>query len=362
MDNPAIMNQVSCQECSRSLSSREAYELNAKIYCGACAKAAVERAKAAGQPVQVTRYVDKSICARCNTYIGEGGGVAAGPARLCLPCSELVQNWPYPRWLKLSLVGLLSLLAFALIHGRKYFQAGKDLYRGEQLVEQGKYQQALPFLKATLKIAPDSDKGALLTAKAALLCGDVQTAAQALMGHEGGRFENSEKPEFQEVNELWKRANSALEQLEKAAKLEEQGGNEAAAAKLAHSAASLYPQLQHMDVILAQFDEGVAFVERDYDAFLSLAEKVWKLTPVSSSASALSSALACKYAVSGDATYRQRSEEMLAKAKELAQGNKENLDSLAEYEERIRYRLETRQIIDKFEYNRRFRSGKSAAK
>jgi len=81
----------------------------------------------------------------------------------------MVQNWPYPQWLKLSLAGLLLLLAFALLHGRKYFQAGKDLYRGEQLVEKGRFQEALPYLKATMKLAPNSDKGALLTAKAALL-------------------------------------------------------------------------------------------------------------------------------------------------------------------------------------------------
>ena len=193
------MSQLACQECSRSLTSNEAYELNGKILCASCAQAAVERAKQAAQPAQVTRYVDKSVCARCNTYIGEGGGVAAGPLRLCLPCSELVQNWPYPQWLKLSLTGLSLLLVFALFHGRKYFDAGKNLYRGEQLVESGKYEQALPYLKSALKIAPNSDKGALLTAKAAILSGDPQTAAQAFKGHNGGRFEKADTPEFREV-------------------------------------------------------------------------------------------------------------------------------------------------------------------
>ncbi|HXY01267.1 MAG TPA: hypothetical protein VEI54_10125 [Candidatus Limnocylindrales bacterium] len=356
------MNQVVCQECSRNLSAKEAYELNEKVLCGSCAKAAVDRAKAGGQPAQVTRYVDKSICARCNTYIGEGGGVAAGPVRLCLPCSELVQNWPYPQWLKLSLIGLLLLLVFALFHGRNYFQAGKDLYRGEQLVEQGEYQKALPYLREALKIAPNSDKGALLTAKTALLIGDVETAAKALMGHEGGRFENADKPEFREVDDLWKKANSALEQLGKAAKLEEQDGNEVAAAKLAHGAAALYPQLLHVDIVVDEYDEGVAFVNKDYDTYLSLAEKDWKLWPTGGTASMLSSALACKYAVSGVVSYRQRSEEMLSKAKELSQGNKESLDRLAEFEERNHYRLESREIINKTEYDRRFRGGKNSAK
>jgi tetratricopeptide (TPR) repeat protein len=354
------MSQVACCECSKSVAGAEAYELNGKIYCDPCVKAAAERAKAAGQPVAVARYVDKSICARCNTYIGEGGGMAAGNARLCLACSEMVQNWPYPQWLKLSLAGLLLLLAFALLHGRKYFAAGKDLYRGEQLVEKGRYQEALPYLKATMKLAPNSDKGALLTAKAALLSGDVVTAAQVLESHDNGRFENADKPDFQEVKRLWNNANTAFEKLDKATKLEAQDGNEVEAAKLVHEAVAVYPQLPYANLVLDQYDEGVAFAKKDYDTFLALAERDWKLMPGSQTAAMISSALACKYAASGDTAFRQRSEEMLAKAKELAKGDKKILDGLAEFEERNRFRLETRQIISKSEYDRKFRSTKNA--
>jgi hypothetical protein len=356
------MSQVSCCDCSKAVSDGEAYELNGKVYCTPCVQTAAERAKAAGQPVSVTRYVDKSICARCNTYIGEGGGIAVENARLCPGCSERVRDWPYPQWLKLSLAGLSVLLAFALIHGRKYFQAGRDLYRGEQLVEKGDYKGALPYLKATMKLAPNSDKGALLAARAALLSGDVQTAAQVLEGHNNGRFENSDKPEFLEVKRLWSNANTAFEKLDQASKLEAQDGNEVAAAKLVHEAVAAYPQLPYANLLLDEYDEGVAFAEKDYDTFLALAERDWKSLPDSRTAAMISSALACKYAASGDATFRQRSEEMLAKAKELAKGDKKILDGLAEFEERNRYRLETRQIITKSEFDQKFRGVKNTSK
>ncbi len=355
------MIQVTCADCSRSLASQEAYELNGRIYCGPCVQKAAQRAKESGQPAGVTRYVDKSICARCSTDIGEGGGVELGSVRLCAPCATLVQDWPYPQWLKLSLAALLLLLIFALFHGRKYFEAGTNLYRGEQLVEKGQYQQALPYLKETLKIAPNSDKGALLTAKAALLNGDVLTASQALEGHNEGKFENSDKPEFREVNDLWSRANRAIGELEQASKLEEQDGNEVEAAKLVHSAAALYPYIPHMDILLDQYDEGVAFAKKDFDAFLALAVKDWNDMPASSTAASLASALACKYAVTGDATFRQRSEEMVAKSKDLAQGDKESLARLSEFEERNRYRLESRKIITKNEYDQEFRTAKGTA-
>ena len=74
---------------------------------------------------------------------------------------------------------VLVLLGVALIHGEKYFRAGRMMYKGERLVQEKRYSEALPYLKETLKIAPRSDKAVLLTAKAALLTGDTQTAGAA---------------------------------------------------------------------------------------------------------------------------------------------------------------------------------------
>jgi hypothetical protein len=74
----------------------------------------------------------------------------------------------------------------------------------------------------------------------------------------------------------------------------------------------------------------------------------------------LASALSCKYAVTGDVSYRRRSEEALAKALQFAQSDPETLKVIQEFVDRNKYRLETRQIITKTEYDRRFRSGKPA--
>ena len=174
-----------------------------------------------------------------------------------------------------------------------------------------------------MQIAPNSDKGALLTAKAALLSGDVYTAHQVLTGHQGGEFENSDSQEFREVDALWKRATSALEDLEKAGKLEAIDGKEVEAAQLVHQASTAYPELPGMSLIVDQYDSGVDFAKKDYDAYLALSEKDWKMWPGSATAAMLASAIACKYAVTGDANLRQRAEEMIAKAMELANGDKE---------------------------------------
>ncbi len=354
------MSPVACGECSRELSPGEAYELNGRLYCEACLNPAIKNALQSNQPANPVRLIDKSICARCSAY--SSSLVEVGQLRFCEPCSVLVQDWPYPQWLKLSLAGLCILLAFSLLHGRKYFAAGRNLYRGEQLVEKGLYSESLKYLKETLRIAPGSDKGALLTAKAALLAGDIETAQKALKGHNGGNFEDATKPEFVEVETLWNKAITAEDKLKRADILYQQDGHDTEAATLAHEAAAMYPQLPGMQLILDYYDEGAAFGRKDYDGFLQLAEKDWNIAPSSGTAAALSSASACKYVVTNDPRYRKQSEEMLAKARELAAGNKELLSELDEFEGRLRYRLDKREIITKTEYDRRFHKEKDSKK
>jgi hypothetical protein len=356
------MSDQVCSGCGASFPIQSLYDLNDKAYCAQCVKPAIDSAKSGGQPATPIALVNKSTCARCNSYLSEGTPfVQLRHLRFCQACATMIKDWKYPQWLRLSFAGLLLLLVVALAHGAKYFSAGRSLYIGERLVEEKKYAEALPYLQKTLKTAPASDKGALLAAKAALLSGHPEIADEALRGHNGGYFEDADKPEFKEVNDLWNRASAALADIEKAEKLDEEDGHEVEADRLVHEASAKYPEFPYMELLVDRFDSGVAFAKKDYDAFLSLAEKDFAKFPSSSSAAMVASALDCKYAVSGDTQYRQRSEEMFAKAKEMAKGNEEAMKNLAEFEERHKYRLETRQIITKNEYDRRFRPNQQSA-
>jgi hypothetical protein len=59
-----------------------------------------------------------------------------GGRPFCPACSQVITDWPYPKWLKLSLAALLVLLADALVSGRKYFHAGRTMYIGERLIDE----------------------------------------------------------------------------------------------------------------------------------------------------------------------------------------------------------------------------------
>jgi hypothetical protein len=226
------------------------------------------------------------------------------------------------------------------------------MYKGERLVEEKRYAEALPYLKETLKIAPRSDKAVLLTAKAALLTGDMQTAGAAFDGHDSGKFENGKDAEFLEVSAIWNRAVDAMKKA--------QAAGEAEAARMMHEAAAQYPEMPSLRIAADSYDGGVAFEQKDYDTFLAISEKAWKEHADANSASGMASALGCKYAVTGDESFRQRSEEMLQRAFEMAKGDAEELKVLNEFAERNKYRLESRVILTKAEYDKRFRSAQAA--
>jgi hypothetical protein len=356
------MSEGNCSRCGQAFPVRSLFDLNGATFCEPCVREASKEARERKLPSLYVPLISKSICARCNTYIGGSSDtLQIGNLRFCATCGPLIQDWGYPQWLKISLAALLLLLVVALVHGRKYFHAGREMYLGEHRVAEGRYTEALPHLQETLRIAPRSDKAALLAAKAALLSGDFDSADRALQGHDGGHFEDANNPEFSEVERLWNRASGALTKATQAAKLEEQDGKEIEAARLMHEAASAYPELRDLAFAAEAYDEGVAFIKKDYDAFVAIAEKQWKEHPQANTAAALASALACKYAITGDNTFRQGSEELLQKSRELANGNPEALKNLDEFSERNRYRLESRKIISKQEYDRQFRGGKSAS-
>ena len=357
------MRQVNCSRCKASFPLRSTLSLNGQTYCETCAPTIASESKQVGQAAVFTRNIDGSLCALCGKENPSGSDF---PFRKKLPfcekCGPLVERWPYPLWLKLSLAGLVLLLAASLLHGRTYFHAGSEMYRGEKLVNQAKYAEAVPHLKEAVRIAPGSDKAVLLLAKAALKIGDMETAEKALQGHDGGHFENGQDQDVLELKALWDRATGAAKKANEASKLALEGGKDVEAAKLFRAAAAQYPESKEIAAAVPYFDEGAAFEQKNYDRFLSLAQEVFAKKPNATNAATIASAWACKYAVSGDAQFKDEAEQFLLKAQQMAQSDAEEKKEMEDYAPRIRYRIDSRQIITIQEYNKRFRSNEKEKK
>ena len=107
------------------------------------------------------------------------------------------------------------------------------------------------------------------------------------------------------------------------------------------------------DDALLQAEAGAAFDAKDYDTFLAKSMEVLKRHPNEPMAlAAVASAYACKYAATGLDAHRQEALKYLDSAAQRGQG-----PELAEYRQRILHRLQTREIISREEFYRRFPLG-----
>jgi hypothetical protein len=330
--------------------------LDGSVICRPCAEKIFQEAKAAGREARFARIVDPTVCGICKTDYGSGELPLIGGGPVCGNCAKGLYERPFPKWLKLSLTGLLLLLAAALWRGLPYFQAGRHLVLAERAMDRQDYGTAASHFEQVLKVHPTGQKVVLLGAKANLLAGNLAGAQSFLKQRQ--QFQNDDL--FTEVNSFWNRALDANDKATKASKLAESDQDEQAA-QLMHEASNEYPQSVDFAVLAMTLDGRAAFERKDYDAFLQISKAEsdkWPNEP--RPMAGVASALACKYAVTGDLVFRKQAEDTLKKAGALAQRSTEDKAEFDAYAERIRYRLATRQILDTNEYNRRF--GKQEAK
>jgi hypothetical protein len=319
--------------------------------CLPCAEIRDREAKAAGHNLEFARLIDPTICGLCKTDYGSGELPVVGGVPACANCSKGLYERPYPGWLKLAMAGLLLLLAGSLWRGVPYFKAGRHLVLAERAMDRADYKTASTHFTEVLKVSPTEQKVLLMGAKANLMIGNVAGADKFLKQRE--TYQSSDL--FTEVKGLWNHAVDAYEKAVKAKTLYD-AHDEEGAARLMREASDEYPQSPDLVESALNLESGVAFNHKDYDAFLRVSKELMNRFPGDPMAvGGVASALACKYAVTGDPSYHQQAEEMLEKARALAQGSAEQKTRFEEYAERIHYRLESRVIIDKPEYDRRFR-------
>jgi len=319
--------------------------------CLPCAEKRAGEAKSAGHNLEFARLIDPTICGLCKTDYGSSELPVIGGMPACSNCAKGLYERPYPGWLKLAMAGLLLLLAGSLWRGVPYFKAGRHLVLAERAMDQGDYKTASVHFDEVLKVSPTEQKVLLMGAKANLMIGNVGGAAKFMERRE--TYPSSDL--FTEVNDLGNRAVDAYKKATEAEKLYK-AHDEEGAARLLRQASNEYPQSENFAAAALNLEISVAFNHKDYDSFLRLSQALLDRYPSDPNVvGGVASALACKYAATGDPSYRKQAEEMLEKARLLALGSPEQKAHFEEYAERINYRLQSRVIIDKPEYDRRFR-------
>jgi tetratricopeptide (TPR) repeat protein len=274
--------------------------------CGHCAEG-VLASQTGLTDKDVARTRDPTICAECKADNGQEDWPRLAGFPVCLDCEGKYRNRPYPGWLKLSFVALVALAVFAFARNWRFMAALRDLRQMERAVAARNIEKAADLAEEAARQVPEDEQ----------LDGTANE-------YRGLVLLSQDQPE------------RAAECFRKAKRVPAIRGTQ-------------------LDRMLLEAEAGVAFKAKNYDEFLAKAQAISRQWPGDATAVAeAASAFACKYAVTGSEEYRKEAVKNLEKAARLA--GPKNPD-FKEYQPRIQHRLDTREIITREEYNRRFPSG-----
>jgi hypothetical protein len=347
------MRTMACEGCGKVLGMNDLYEVLGRRLCQPCGEKELAE-KAPGRKAEeiVEPLLDPTVCAICEKDAGNEELRTVAGAPVCEACEQGLRRRPVPGWVKAAGVVVLALACLSLARNWRFFEAYWELRQAAGAQEAGEMGRAHALLASAAERVPE--------------CRELAKAVRETAG-------------FPKVEEAWKAAGRR-EFARAASLIEEAMKTLPASRELAclrdffraldlmdkdRSAEALaifrrlkkdLPELPGIDMAVDSAELGAAFEGKDYDTFLAKAEAMRAGDPKNAFRIAqVASALACKYAVTGEAPFKTRAETALAEARAAAGKDDAHLP---EYEERIRHRLRTREIISRREYDRRFRRGK----
>jgi hypothetical protein len=292
-----------CEQCGDEFPINETLRVEERTLCDACCDKVLAQEHAPRKNLE--RQADPTVCANCRKDNGTAVLPLLAGLPVCGTCEAFFRHRPFPAWIKLALAAVLALVAVSLAWNARFFRAYMAMRRFPKYVAQGQIQAGAAEIAAAADCVPESKD---LRALAAYLQGIV----------------------------LLNRDKSA-EALEKLLSCKDR-----------------LPPECNVDTLILRARMGVAFDSKDYDGFLSIAQAFdHKLPTEYISKATLASAWACKYAVTGNAAFREQALNNLQQAKEMAKED----PAFKEYEDRIRHRLDSREIVTRHEFYKRFPNG-----
>jgi hypothetical protein len=301
------MRRAACGQCQRSVPMNDLYAMFGQTLCQPCADEELRRREGQKRPPgSVARQVDPTVCGPCGLDNGDTPLPQVAGIPCCEVCAASLRNRPFPAWIKTSLAALLLLAVFSFVRNWRFFKAYVEVVQS-----------------AHAAAAHDLERAEALHASAA-----------------------RRVPESREL--------AAMSAFFTGARLMSQG-KEAEALPHLQQARGFMPKNPTLETMILHAQAGVAFGHKDYDAFLAKAKDIAARQPDDArSVATVASALACKYAATGDPSFRKEALDQLAKAAALAERGSRDFE---EYAERIHHRLETREIITREEFERRYPQG-----
>ena len=296
------MNMVRCDGCGGDFSMNDTQVVREQVFCNECCEEFLSENKEV-TGAEVCRQMDPTVCINCGADNGqESLGTMAGLAT-CEQCQDYFRHRPFPAWIKGAMVGLIALVVFSLLWNARFVRAYFEMKESFKILVEGDFEQASSKMESARQRVPESEM------------------LEVLSSYQRGLF------------------------------LLNQGKSAESLKLLQECREKMGPVL---DEVIMQAKMGVAFDEKDYDKFLALSlEEIASKPDEAYSLQMAASAYACKYAVTGDEQFKEKSLANLERAGIFSGDNPD----LKAYEQRIRHRLYSREIIEREEFVKRYPDG-----
>jgi hypothetical protein len=297
------MQKAQCGLCGKTVPLNDSITVMGQPVCVTCAEREFEENPEYGGG-DITANIDPTVCAKC----GKDGGLSVLEKVMeypvCPECALTVKNYPFPRWIKLSALGLAALVVLSFVLNIRFIQANSEIEGFFAALDVGDYQQA-----------------SLLSESAAARVPEIA--------------------DFRYLNHY----STALVLLDE--------GNPRQALDHLEKCRLVLPQEYMVEDIIRNTRLGMAFDEADYDKFLALAREDYDAHPNNrNNILVMASAFAAKYAETGNDAFKKNSSAMLEKYRGIS--GEEDLD---DYENRILHRLYTREILSSEDFASRYPLG-----
>lgn len=227
---------------------------------------------------------------------------------VCDECARFFRNRPFPGWIRSSFAALILLAGLAFFYNQRFFVAHIVMLRGLHDLKSGNLERASArFNAAAQRVPEDPELRAAARYFQAVLLVNQERSAEAI--------------------------------------------------PLLKEAVAIKPDSPEYTQAILQAEAGLAYEQKDYDRFLASEQTLAKQLPDDPiRALGVASAYACKFAATGEDSPKFMAERQIEAASKLKGADG---PVFAEYVDRIRYRLETREIISRNEFLRRFPKGRS---
>jgi hypothetical protein len=248
-----------------------------------------------------------AVCAFCKTDYGTPlNKLSVYP--ICNNCSVDLEKKIFPQWVKLFFGGVILLVVFSIFWNWRFYAAYNNLNKANMAFSKSDVSNAAQFMSKAAEEVPETR--------------DLVQMAAYFRGIE---FLSKDK------------SASALAEFNKCTDLDADF---------------------HINQWILNSEIGVAYDKKDYPMFLKTSRAVLELdSTVAQSWAGVASAYACLYAQNGQDSLKQLSLQYLHKARKMDDTSVISKD----YTGRILYRIDSKQIISRDEFLKKFPNGYTSA-